>query len=105
MIEAKDWKEYTKQIDTRNELRSARDVKEMKKFYAEAEVRHDIERRNHIERQRVNKKHAHERGEYYFESLYWPPMEFAPFYMYINDRTIEGCLDWIVKGRPKIEFI
>lgn len=96
-----DWKEYTRQIDARNKKRSERDSEEIKKFYLDAEKRRKERYIAFQIRERNLKERAREMGLPYFPSFYYPTLEFAPFPIYPNDRTVEGCLDWIAKGRPQ----
>lgn len=110
MISIDDWKEYTRQIDKRNALRAVRDFKLDQKRRKEWKEMNERLCKEHYARQEKIKEYYKEQGVsmgFYFPSsfsFFTPMMYFGGVYLYADDRTLECCLDWVVKGRPKIKL-
>lgn len=103
MVSTDDWKEYTRQYDLRAKARGKKVLEDQKQWYKDEDVRREKARIEHEEHQDRMQKMWAEQGVYYIpRSMFYYGFNPAPLHFYPNERTIEGCMDWIVKGRPDL---
>jgi len=79
-------------------------LKYLVEFFEEQKKRQEEEKIAHDISERRRKERAREMGFYYFPSFFMSNFQMAPYFIYFNDRTIEGCLDWVAGGRKEIKL-